>query len=394
MGILNKLFGIQDCASVHGEQLDWMLELIHWFMAVLFVGWSIFLVYVLVRYHRRNNPQAIHSGVKSHASSHLEVGVIIVEVVLLLGFAFPLWGQRVDDIPVDPDVQVRAVGQQFSWTFHYPGVDGKFGNTSPFNYSGSNPAGIDPDDPNGKDDVTAAELVLPVKKKIVIGVTSKDVIHNLALKAARMATDANPGQMNRIWFIPTKVGESEIICGQLCGPGHANMLGKLRIVSDKEYGDWAKEQNTFGGGTAAETPAAPTGGATAPAADSVEIAIGVIPGVLKFDKAGFEVRSGQKVKLVIKNEKDPIPHNIMIGKPGSVEKMTSAANAGTSNPDYMTKMQCFPESPDILFKGTKLVNPGQSDVLEFVAPEAGEYPYICGFPGHPMLMRGIMKVTK
>ncbi len=265
MGILNKLLGITECGSVHGELVDNLLELVHWFMLLLGIGWSIFIVYVLWRYNRRNHPKADYSGVQGHASSHIEVGVIVMEVVLLLGFAFPLWAQQTDGIPADADVQVRAIAQQYNWTFHYTGADGKFGNTNPYFYSSSNNAGIDPDDPNGKDDIIASELYVPLNKKIVIGVTSKDVIHNLALVRARVTTDAVPGQLNRIWFIPTTVGKSEIICGQLCGPGHGVMKGLMNIVSDKDYADWTKEQNTFGGtpAPAAAAPSAPTPAAPA-----------------------------------------------------------------------------------------------------------------------------------
>jgi cytochrome c oxidase subunit II len=256
MGILNNLLGITECGSVHGELVDGMLELVHWFMLALGVGWSIFLAYVLWRYWQRNNPKASYAGVQSHASSHIEVGVIIVELILLLGFAFPLWGQRVDAIPANPDVQVRAIAAQYNWTFHYTGADGKFGRTDPYFYSGTNNAGLDPDDPNGKDDIIASELWAPLNKSVVVGVTSKDVIHNLALVRVRQATDANPGSLNRIWFVPTIPGESEIICGQLCGPGHGVMKGTMKIVSDKEFEEWLKEQNTFGG-SATAAPAAP-----------------------------------------------------------------------------------------------------------------------------------------
>ena len=275
MGILNKFFGITECGSVHGELVDNMLELVHWFMLVLGVGWTIFMVYVLLRYNKRRNPKANYVGVQGHATSHIEIGVIIVELILLLGFAFPLWAQRVDDIPLDADVQVRAIAQQYSWTFHYPGPDGRFGNTSPYFYSSNNPVGVDPNDPNGKDDVVASELYAPLGKKVVVGVTSKDVIHNFCLIRARITTDANPGSMNRVWFIPTLLGKSEIICGQLCGPNHGTMKGEMTVVDDKEFAAWLKEQNTVGAmaaAAAAPGPAVspgPTGSApTVPAGEA------------------------------------------------------------------------------------------------------------------------------
>ena len=245
MGYLNKLFGITEPTSQHGQMLDHMLEVVHWFMAALFVGWSIYLVITLWRGYHKRNPKANYHGVQSGASSHLEIGVIITEVILLLGFAFPLWGQRVDQFP-DPDVKVNAWAEQFAWNFQYPGADGKFGTTDRFLISSQNPIGLDAEDPNSLDDVITGSMVLPKGKKIEINVTSKDVIHNLALATMRIAQDADPGKFSRMWFVPTKVGKFEIICGQLCGAVHANMRSVLEVVpDDKKYLSWLGEQNAF-----------------------------------------------------------------------------------------------------------------------------------------------------
>ena len=72
MGFLNKLFGIPPVGSEHGEMVDHMLELVHWVMLLLFVGWTAYLTYTLIRYYRKNNPRADHAGVRGHASSHIE----------------------------------------------------------------------------------------------------------------------------------------------------------------------------------------------------------------------------------------------------------------------------------------------------------------------------------
>ena len=245
MGYLNKLFGITEPTSQHGQMVDHMLEVVHWVMAALFVGWTIFLAITLWRYYHKRNPKANYHGVQSHASSHLEIGVIITEVILLLGFAFPLWGQRVDQFP-DPDVKVNAWAQQYAWNFQYPGADNKFGTTDRFLISSQNPIGLDAEDPNSMDDVITGSLVLPKGKKIEINVTSKDVIHNLALATMRIAQDADPGKFSRMWFVPTKVGKSEIICGQLCGPAHGNMRSVLEVVpDDKKFQAWLGEQSAF-----------------------------------------------------------------------------------------------------------------------------------------------------
>ncbi len=81
--------------------IDNMLELLHWFMAALLFGWGLFYIFCLIRFRRSRNPKADYHGVRGHASTHIEIGVVIVEAVLLLGFAFPLWGKRVDDYPVN-----------------------------------------------------------------------------------------------------------------------------------------------------------------------------------------------------------------------------------------------------------------------------------------------------
>ncbi|MDB6133078.1 MAG: cyoA [Verrucomicrobiales bacterium] len=252
MGFLNKLFGIIDNGSEHGSMVDHMLEIVHWFMAVLFVGWSIYLVIAVWKGYHKRTPKANYHGIQSHASSHIEIGVIITEIILLMGFAFPLWANRVDQFP-DPDVKIKALAEQFAWNFQYAGADGKLGATDRFLISSQNPAGIDPEDPNGWDDFISGSLTLPRGKKVEINVTSKDVIHNLALPVMRIAQDADPGKESRMWFIPTKVGKSEIICGQLCGPAHANMRSVLEIVpDDKTFATWMGEQNVFGDSAAAQ----------------------------------------------------------------------------------------------------------------------------------------------
>jgi cytochrome c oxidase subunit 2 len=151
----------------------------------------------------------------------------------------------VDQFP-DPDVKVKAWAEQFAWNFQYPGPDGKFGTTDRFLISSSNPVGLDPEDPNSMDDFVTGTLVLPNKKKIEIDVTSKDVIHNLALPTMRIAQDADPGKFSRMWFVPVKVGKSEIICGQLCGAVHGNMRSELEVLADeKKFQAWMSEQNAF-----------------------------------------------------------------------------------------------------------------------------------------------------
>lgn len=113
---------------------------------------------------------------------------------------------------------------------------------------------------------------------------------------------------------------------------------------------------------------------------------------MEYDTKAFSVKAGQKVKINFENTHPiPQPHNIVFGKPGTKDKVMMAAMQMAASPDGMAKGY-IPEGGDVLFH-TKLIQPTQKEVLEFTAPaEAGQYPYLCTFPGHGMLMNGIMTV--
>ncbi len=118
---------------------------------------------------------------------------------------------------------------------------------------------------------------------------------------------------------------------------------------------------------------------------------------LGYDKTELTVKAGQKVKLTLTNTGSiaPQPHNFILLRPGKLDAVGAQANAMLTDPQAMAK-HYIPETAkaDIL-ANTKLVQPNQSETIEFVAPaEAGDYPYICTFPGHWLLMRGVMHVTK
>jgi len=272
---INKFLGILPNASEHGYMVDSMLEACHWFMALLFVGWTIYFLYTIHRFHHSRHPKADYHGVQSKASAHLEFSVVLIEAVLLLGFALPLWGKRVngDQFPPSTDaVRVHAVAQQFLWNFHYPGPDGVFGRQSPEFVTENNPLGLDPNDPHGKDDViTKNELHLINQKPTVIEITSKDVIHGLALEHMRISQDAIPGSRIPAWFRPIRAGTYDIICSQLCGYGHSGMRAVMTVETQAEFDSWFKEQSDLQhpkpAGTA-PAPAAPV--APAPAAPTAK----------------------------------------------------------------------------------------------------------------------------
>lgn len=258
---MKDFLGLPEAASAHAGAVDQMMGLLHWLILILFLGWGIYFIYVLYRFRARKNPKADYVGTRSRASSYVEGAVVLAEAVLLIGFAIPLWAERVDETPPPQEaVVVRVIAEQFAWNVHYPGPDGVFGKASvDLVDTELNPLGIDSSDPYAKDDiVTLNQLHLPVGKPALIYLASKDVIHSFSLPEMRIKQDAIPGLQVPVWFTPTVTTEQmrqkkgkpdfnyEIACAQLCGIGHYRMKGFMTIHEADDFTTWLSEQEGFG----------------------------------------------------------------------------------------------------------------------------------------------------
>ena len=123
--------------------------------------------------------------------------------------------------------------------------------------------------------------------------------------------------------------------------------------------------------------------------DEFKIVISCIKEKLMYDIKEFTARSGQKVTVHFKNSDFP-PHNLLFVKPGAADEVASQAIA--LGAEGFAK-QFRPDSDKILW-GSTMLDHGQEATINFTAPEPGDYPYLCTFPGHHILMRGVMRVVK
>jgi cytochrome c oxidase subunit 2 len=257
--IMTEWLGLPPLAATHGGQIDSLIGWIHIFMLLLFLGWGTFFLYTLIRFRKSRNPVANYTGVKSHTSSYLEGGVLVVEMVLLFAFSIPLWAARVDHLPQESDaLVVHLTGEQFAWNVRYAGPDGVFGKTDiKLIDVQNNPLGVDRSDPAAKDDVTTLnQMYLPANKPIIVKLRSKDVIHSFNVPEFRVKQDAIPGLTIPIWFVPnvttaemrSRTGNSEfqyeIACAQLCGLGHYRMRGFVTVLSPEEFQKWMDDEQT------------------------------------------------------------------------------------------------------------------------------------------------------
>ena len=119
------------------------------------------------------------------------------------------------------------------------------------------------------------------------------------------------------------------------------------------------------------------------------ISMATEPG-LQFDVKAVTVKAGSKIKLTFNND-DDMPHNLVIVRPGTADAIgTAALQLGVKG----MNLGYIPEDVNILHH-TQLLQPGVSESIYFTAPtEAGEYTYVCTYPGHYLIMRGVLKVVE
>jgi cytochrome c oxidase subunit 2 len=245
-------------ASENAHIVDEMIVYVHYLMLSLFIGWAIYFIYVLWRFRAKKQTRANYAGLKGLASKYVEAGVILAEVVLLFGFSIPIWKEFTTQYPAPTEaLEVGVVAEQFAWNFHYPGPDGKFGRRDPKMVDvQTNILGLDRvSDEAAKDDIVTNVLHLANGRPVIAHVTSKDVIHSLAIPTMRVKQDAVPGMTIPVNFKPIRAGKYLIACSQLCGNGHARMRGFIEVHPQEEFDAWM----TVAQASQAESTAASTG---------------------------------------------------------------------------------------------------------------------------------------
>ena len=214
-------------------------------MLILFVGWGLYLLYCLVKFRERPGHKAdLTTGKHFALPKYIEIGIVLVEACLLIFFSAPIWGRVKSDFPNEKDALViHMTAEQFAWNMHYAGPDGKFGKRKLELIDGTNPIGLDREDPDAKDDiVTINQMNIPVNKPIIVHLTSKDVIHSLNIPVMRVKQDIIPGMDIPVWFQATKTGEYEIACAQLCGLGHYRMRAAFNVMTQEQFDAWQAEE--------------------------------------------------------------------------------------------------------------------------------------------------------
>jgi cytochrome c oxidase subunit 2 len=221
----------------HGPSLDRQFMITIIVVGVAFTAAQIGLGWMVWKYRETSSSER---ALYTHGNNRLEVIWTMVTAVIFIGLA--VMGQKVwvslhlNQAPPG-SFRVSVVAQQFAWTFHYPGSDGVFGRTDPslINDDDQNFVGLDRADPNAKDDVQIATLIVPVGRPVELLLRSKDVTHNIWVPQLRFKQDLVPGMTIPVHFTVTKAGKYELACAELCGMNHYKMKSFMLALPDDEF---------------------------------------------------------------------------------------------------------------------------------------------------------------
>src|SRR5437879_3876454 len=216
---------------------------------IVFVAVNLFMACAVFLYRHRQGLRAEYSPENKKLEWWLTI-LTSVGVAAMLAPGLFVWAKFVT-VPKEATV-VEVVGQQWTWSYRFPGRDGVLGATDARLINPDNPFGIDPKDPTGADDIliSTPELHLPVNKPVKMLLRSKDVNHQWAVAQFRVKMDMVPGMVTYFWLTPTRTGGFDVLCEQLCGLAHFAMRGRVVVDEESAFQAWLSNQPTYSETTA------------------------------------------------------------------------------------------------------------------------------------------------
>ena len=224
--------------------IDDTILITFWVTGVVFLAVVLFMAYCIYRFRYQENKRAEYNPESKKLEWWL-TGLTTLGVVVMLTPGLFVWNQFVT-VPEEA-AEFEVMGQQWQWSFRFPGKDGALGTTNARKINADNPFGIDPKDPNGQDDilVEGGEVHLPVNQPVKVLLRSIDVLHDFYVPEFRAKMDMVPGAVTYFWLTPTRTGTFDILCFELCGVGHHAMRGNVVVEEESAFQEWLNEQTTF-----------------------------------------------------------------------------------------------------------------------------------------------------
>jgi cytochrome c oxidase subunit 2 len=224
--------------------IDDTILITFWITGIVFTAVVLFTAYCVLRFRHREGGRAAYEPESKRLEWWLTVGTA-VGVIAMLAPGLVVWNQFVT-VPAEAS-EIEIVGQQWQWSYRFPGKDGRLGRSDTALVGDDNPLGLSPTDPSGQDDVIVQgdDLHLPVGKPVKVLLRSMDVLHDSYVPEFRAKMDMIPGMVTYFWITPTRTGTFEVICAELCGVGHPHMRGGVVVDAESDYQEWLQQQPTF-----------------------------------------------------------------------------------------------------------------------------------------------------
>ena len=212
-------------------------------LAVGVITWAL-MGWAAVAYRRRKGQTGL--PVQMRYNMPIEIFYTVIPLILVMGmFFFTVRDQaEIETQWDDPDVEITAIGKQWAFDFMYAGEDEDLSDAV-----WTMGIQAQPDAEGNIDEEELPTLVLPVDQKVHISLQSRDVIHSFWIIDFLYKKDMYIGKDNSWSFIPTRVGEYDGKCAELCGEYHSMMMFNVKVVEQDEYDDYVaslREQGNTG----------------------------------------------------------------------------------------------------------------------------------------------------
>ena len=226
------------------DAIDTTIQITFAVTGIVFVAVMGFTAYCVYKFRYQEGRRSEYEPESAKLEWWLTI-LTAVGVVVMLAPGLYVWDQFVS-VP-DDAAEIEVLGQQWQWTYRFPGKDGVMGTSDAKHISDENPFGLNPDDPNGQDDVLIedSELHIPLGSPIKILLRSIDVLHDFYVPEFRAKMDMVPGTVTFFWFTPIRTGTFDVLCFELCGIGHYAMRGNVVVEEESVFQAWLAEQPTF-----------------------------------------------------------------------------------------------------------------------------------------------------
>lgn len=224
--------------------IDDTIIITFWITGFVYVVVLLFTAYSIYRYRYRADRRAEYEP----ENTKLEIWLSVLTALGVVGLLTPGLIDWKNYVTVPDDATpIEVVGKQWGWSYRLPGKDGVLGTSHVRLISDANPFGLNPKDPNGKDDILidGEDLHLPLGKPVKVLLRAIDVLHNFYVPQFRAKMDMVPGMVTFYWFTPIRTGKFEALCAELCGVGHYAMRGGVVVEEAAAYQTWLGQQQTF-----------------------------------------------------------------------------------------------------------------------------------------------------